>query len=199
MNKFLAYGAAIACAILISACGNKLPGKDDMVVMGEVDWDQLVTPDELNKLTDEEFVERYEGKEITIMMNEAKWGGGYDSKKGQCVTYFNWPPRLQPLKKEEGEVRYTAQVYMNHFPDYVIQDRLVEQYEHIDVSYHKEADMPKAFCKKFCDWNPRDPWACPQSTPYSVLSGRIYHIYEKDTAIVRGMKMRLKGLAVMKK
>ena len=196
MNNFLAYGAAVVCTLLISACGNKLPGKDDMVVMGEVDWDQLVTPDELNKLTDEEFVERYEGKEITIMLNGAKWGGGYDSAKGQCLTYFSWPQYNNLL--EEGEVRYKAHVYLNHFPDYVIQDSLIEEFEDANVSYRGENDMPFAFCKKKCDWDSSDPWACPQMTSYSVLSGRIFLMFDKETPIIRGMKMRLKGLAVMK-
>lgn len=183
---------------VLASCGerNKLPGKEDMVVIGDVDWDQLVTPDELNKLTKEEFVERYDGKEITIMLNDAQRSGGYNVEKDQCRISFFWPPYSEALK--EGEVEYSAQAYINFFPDYIIQDDLAEEYKDLDVNYSKESEIPYSYCKKKCEWSAESPWACPQQSKYSVLSGRVFLARESSGSKRRYFKMRLKGVAVLK-
>ena len=172
----------ILSTLTIAACSNG----PELTTIGTVDYDKMITAEEIHEMGLDAFVERYSGKEITIAnLGPLGTSRTYNKTKGQCkFSYQNKTPGIP--------VRVT--VYANKFPNFVVEDDLkVHKHRVTDFTYDKEIDLPLEVCT-VCQWD-SETKACFLESPHTVLTGKIIsQSKDKDRPRIY-IAMKLSGIS----
>ena len=150
----------ILITLAITACSNG----PELITIGTVDYEKMITAEEIHEMGIDAFVKQYSGKEVTIAnLDPLGTMRTYNKAKGQCKFAYDNKTRGLPV---------SITIYANKFPNFVIEGDLKNKKNRIaDFTYDKEIDLPMEVCT-VCQWDPETK-ACFLESPHTVLTGKI--------------------------
>lgn len=193
--KTLKLALCVALSLTLLACDQRKPDINKMMIFGSINEDNWVTTDDLRKLTHRELEEQFLGKVITIsrfkLGSKLGYYGGKNSNR--CIILYNERARQEIRESDTPTVSVSA--YINNIEDYKIAETI--DGDPSLVSYDNIADLPKSFCSADCEWDAAAPSACPNKSPTTVISGKVFGTYRGEKSI--HFDLRAGGVAITRK
>lgn len=164
----------------------------DLTTIGQVNMDNLITPDMVAEMGYESFREQYLGQEVTITgFNHQSLIGAYRPANTMCEVAFSLDVRDPPPQ------RFHVSIYTNHHPDFVLEDLFghLDQFDADLLPYGNEFDLPEAICDEHCQWDEEDPDACFYKSPRLVISGKPFMMTGGDDGNVTILGLKVSGVS----